>query len=264
MPADARPTTTSLQIVRVDQGGVNERILAREAKVDYRRIEAASLKMPACFTSAEGKRLFVRMFATLQLNAHFISVIARTRLEAEDVARVESALRERIDAVSAALDKAIDGAEALFKVHGITRVATYDTQALQVEVGVLSSSGRRYLEVLGKLDQLMPMLQTLEIHEVITTREVDKQRALVKRQVRGVATTARNFASGLRRRMNEAGSSGADAAEVERDATLPASTAPAAGGEAIEASLETEAPADSGATVADLRAVEAAGATDLG
>jgi hypothetical protein len=56
--------------------------------------------------------------------------------------------------------------------------------------------------VLGKLDQLMPMLQTLEIHEVITTREVDKQRALVKRQVRGVATAARNFASGLRRRMN--------------------------------------------------------------
>ena len=264
MPADARPTTTSLQIVRVDQGGVNERILAREAKVDYRRIEAASLKMPACFTSAEGKRLFVRMFATLQLNAHFISVIARTRLEAEDVARVESALRERIDAVSAALDKAIDGAEALFKVHGITRVATYDTQALQVEVGVLSSSGRRYLEVLGKLDQLMPMLQTLEIHEVITTREVDKQRALVKRQVRGVATTARNFASGLRRRMNEAGSSGADAAEGERDPTAPASTVPAAGAEAIEASVDTVAPADSGATVADMLVVEAASATDLG
>lgn len=202
MHNDVLPTTTSLQIVRVDQGGVNERILAREAKVDYRRVEAASVKMPACFTSAEGKRLFVRMFATLQLNAHFISVIARTRLDPEDVARVETALRERLDAVSAALDRAIDGAEALFKAHGITRVATYDTKALEIEVGVLSSSGRRYLEVLGKLDQLMPLLQTLEIHEVITTREVDKQRALVKRQVRGVATAARNFASGLRRRMN--------------------------------------------------------------
>lgn len=203
MNNEVLPTTTSLQIVRVDQGGVNERILAREAKVDYRRVEAASVKMPACFTSAEGKRLFVRMFATLQLNAHFISVIARTRLDPEDVARVETALRERLEGVSAALDRAIDGAEALFKANGITRVATYDTKALEIEVGVLSSSGRRYLEVLGKLDQLMPLLQTLEIHEVITTREVDKQRALVKRQVRGLATAARNFASGLRRRMNE-------------------------------------------------------------
>ena len=220
MHNDVLPTTTSLQIVRVDQGGVNERILAREAKVDYRRVEAASVKMPACFTSAEGKRLFVRMFATLQLNAHFISVIARTRLDPEDVARVETALRERLDAVSAALDRAIDSAEALFKAHGITRVATYDTRALEIEVGVLSSSGRRYLELLGKLDQLMPLLQTLEIHEVITTREVDKQRALVKRQVRGVATAARNFASGLRRRMN------APEVEIEGQSDSVEETAP--------------------------------------
>jgi len=264
MPADAKPMTTSLQIVRVDQGGVNERILAREAKVDYRRIEAASLKMPACFTSAEGKRLFVRMFATLQLNAHFISVIARTRLDAEDITRVEGALRERIDAVSATLDKAIDGAEALFKVHGITRVATYDTQALQFEVGVLSSSGRRYLEVLGKLDQLMPMLQTLEIHEVITTREVDKQRALVKRQVRGVATTARNFASGLRRRMNEVGTSGADPAEAERDGAAQAPTAPPVGNGTIDGPLSPEELAEAGAVVDEVLVVETANSTGLG
>lgn len=205
---DAAPpaATATAQIVRVDQGGVNERILAREARVDYRRVEAASVKMPTRFVSAEGKRLFVRVFATLQLQAHFISTLARTRLDHDDVARVESALRERLDAVSAALDKAIDGAEALFKAHGITQVATYDTQPLDIEVGVLSSTGRRYLEAITKLDQLMPMLQTLEIHEVITPREVDKQRALVKRQVKNVATTARNLAGGLRRRMNAAAS----------------------------------------------------------
>jgi hypothetical protein len=197
---------SSLRIVRVDEGRINERILAREAKVDYRRVEAASVKMPARFTSAEGKRLFVRMFATLQLNAHFISTLARTRLDQEDVVRVEGLLRERLDAASALLDKAIDGAEALFRVHGITRVATYDAQPLDIEVSVLSSAGRRYLELLGKLDQLMPMLQTLEIHEVITAREVDRQRAAVKRQVRGVGTAARTLASGLRKRMNSASS----------------------------------------------------------
>ena len=262
MLADAMPTTTSLQIVRVDQGGVNERILAREAKVDYRRIEAASLKLPACFSSAEGKRLFVRMFATLQLNAHFISVIARTRLDPEDVARVESALRERIEAVSGALDKAIDGAEALFKVHGITRIATYDTQPLQVEVGVLSSSGRRYLEVLGKLDQLMPMLQTLEIHEVITTREVDKQRALVKRQVRSVATAARNFASGLRRRMNAGEGSDAAAAEAEHDAAEPAAPSPALEGDVVDGEQASDQPDENRPVVGEALALSGAGAAD--
>ena len=128
------------------------------------------------------------------------------------------------------------------------RVATYDTKALEIEVGVLSSSGRRYLEVLGKLDQLMPLLQTLEIHEVITTREVDKQRALVKRQVRGVATAARNFASGLRRRMNApdegvvvAGDL-ADEAPAEAADVLPLERASDAGLSAVVPADETGEP----------------------
>jgi len=196
---------SDIQIVKMDEGGVNARILAKETKADFRRIEAASLKMQARFTSAEGKRFFVRLFSTLQLNTHFISVIARTRLDHDDVAKVEAALRAKMDAVSENLNKAIDGAEALFKSHGVTSVATYDTVPLEVDVGVMSSAGRRYLEVLGKLDQLMPLLQTLEIHEVITAQAVDIQRASLKRQVRDVANGARNFAMGLRRRMNALG-----------------------------------------------------------
>ena len=193
---------SDVQIVKMDEGGVNARILAKETKADFRRIEAASLKMSARFTSAEGKRFFVRLFSTLQLNTHFISVIARTRLDHDDVAKVEAVIRTQLDAVNESLNQTIDGAEALFKANGITAVATYDTVPLDIEVGVLSSSGRRFLEVLGKLDQLMPLLQTLEIHEVITTQAVDIERAKLKRQVRDVANGARNLAMGLRRRMN--------------------------------------------------------------
>jgi hypothetical protein len=159
-----------IEIVKLDQGGVNARILAKEAKVDFRRVEAASLKMPTRFTSAEGKRSFVRMFNTLQLNTHFISVIARTRLDHDDIGKIEAAIRAQMDAATASLNKAIDGAEALFTAHGITSAASYDTVPLDVEVHVLSSASRRFLEVLGKLDQLMPLLQTLEIHEVITAQ----------------------------------------------------------------------------------------------
>lgn len=196
------------QIVKMDQGGVNDRILAKESKADFRRIEAASVKMPTRFTSAEGKRFFVRLFNTLQLNMHFISVIARTRLDHDDIVKMESSVRAKLDAVNESLNSAIDGAEALFKAHGITSVATYDTVALAVDVSVLSSFGRRFLEVLGKLDQLMPLLQTLEIHEVITAQAVDIQRASLKRQVRDVANGARNLATGLRRRMNAMGERG--------------------------------------------------------
>ncbi|MCD9026755.1 AcaB family transcriptional regulator [Luteimonas sp. BDR2-5] len=199
---EAGSASQGVQIVRLDQGGVNARILAREAKADFRRVEAASVKIATRFYSAEGKRIFVRMFATLQLNTYFISVIARTRLDHEDIQKIELALRDRMEAAAQQLDHAIDGAEALFAAHGINAAATYDAQPLEVEVGVLSSMGRRYLELIGKLDQLMPLLQTLEIHEVITTDALDVQRASLKRQVRDVANAARSLAMGLRRRMN--------------------------------------------------------------
>ena len=202
---------SDIEIVKVDQGGVNARILAKQAKVDFRRVEAASLKMPTRFTSAEGKRFFARMFNTLQLNTHFISVIARTRLDHDDIGKIEAAIRTQMDTVGANLNKAIDGAEALFKAHGITAQATYDTVPMDIEVHVLSSISRRFLELLGKLDQLMPLLQTLEIHEVITAQAVDLQRAGLKRQVRDIANGARNFAIGLRRRMNALDARGGDA-----------------------------------------------------
>ena len=96
--------------------------------------------------------------------------------------------------------------------------------------------------MLGKLDQLMPLLQTLEIHEVITTREVDKQRALVKRQVRGVATAARNFASGLRRRMNAPESELEGQGESVEDAA-PDGARALAGEDAATSALPPAAPA---------------------
>jgi len=228
---------SDIEIVKLDQGGANARILAREAKVDYRRVEAASLKMPARFTSAEGKRSYVRMFNTLQLNTHFISVISRTRLDHDDIGRIEAAIRSRMDAAAAALDQAIDGAEALFKAHGITAVASYDTVPLDVEVHVLSSASRRFLEVLGKLDQLMPLLQTLEIHEVLTTQAVDIQRAGLKRQVRDVANGARNYAIGLRRRMN--------ALDARRDGVARHGDA----GTEVEDEAVSDAPVGGGADV---------------
>ena len=99
-------------------------------------------------------------------------------------------------------DEAINSAEALCKVHGITRLAIYDAEPLAIEVKVISSFGRRYLELMTKVDQLMPMLKTLTIDDVIEVAQLDLQKALAKRSVRQVAGAARSFAGGLRQRMN--------------------------------------------------------------
>ncbi len=102
----------------------------------------------------------------------------------------------------AEVNGALDGAEILCKTHGITRLASYDTEPLAIEVKVISSFGRRYLELMTKVDQLMPILETLAIDEVIEVAQLDLQKALAKKSVRQVAGAARNFAGGLRQRMN--------------------------------------------------------------
>jgi len=214
---------SSAKIVRVDEGRINSRIIAREAKADYRRIEAASIKKLVCLSSAQGKRMFVRHFVTLQLHVHFIAVFARTRLDSDELEKVEEAIRSQLNTVHQSLLQAIDGIEHLFKEHGISTVATYDNQPLEIEVGVISSIGRRYLESIEMFDQLMPCFQTLEIYEVLTPKAIDTQVALLKRALRNVSVTSRRFALGLSRRMNEvalaAASQGLGETEISENLT---------------------------------------------
>ena len=188
--------------IKLDQGGINARLLAREAKTDFRRVEAASRKIPTVVSSPEVKRLFVRFFNSMQLNMHFISVMARTKLPHEVVEKIENNLQEQIDKFTKTVNKAIDGAEALCKANGIMSLASYDAEPLEMEVKVISKFGRRYLELLGKIDQLMPMLETLAIEEVIEITESELRKAQFKKMVRQVAGAARNFKTGLQRRMN--------------------------------------------------------------
>ena len=63
---------------------------------------------------------------------------------------------------------------------------------------MISPFGRRYLELMTKVDQLMPMLETLAIDEVIEVAQLDLQKGLAKKSVRQVAGAARNFLAGLR------------------------------------------------------------------
>lgn len=234
--------------VKLDHGAINQRILAKENAGDYRRVEQASVKQRTRFESPEAKRLYARYFHSLQLNAHFISEIARIRLEADQVEKVEQMMRSRLERLAQEIDSAIDGAALLLEREGVTTTATYDAQALDMEVGVISSFGRRYLEALLKLDRLMPMLRTLEIYEVITTSEADKRRALYKKQVRGGAMGVRILAGGLRKRMNEAAlrEDAMDAVRGGRQAAAqaqpPVALIAAMNGQAVPESPESDEP----------------------
>lgn len=241
--------------IRLDQGGVNARILAKEAKVDFRRVESASRKIPTTFRSPEVKRLFARCFNSMQLNMYITSVIARTRLPHVVIEKIETTLKAQLEKMHAEVNASFDAAEILCKTHGITRVATYDTEPLAIEVKVISAFGRRYLELMTKVDQLMPILETLAIDEVIEVAQLDLQKALAKKSVRRVAGAARNFTVGLRQRMNAIAEGAAAQPDSvagqgnEAGASSPSALAEAATEHSEEGSVTTAAgtgaPADS-------------------
>lgn len=195
----------------MDSGEANRRILSKdEYRADFRRVEAASLKRRTSLASGEGKRIFARCFYTFQAGMYFVSTLGRTKLPRESIEQIEQAVRAKLEVAAKEVDKVIDSAELLLKQNSIEVIATYDTVPLEIEIGITSALGRRYFELIHKLDQAMPLIQTLEIEEVINEKAAEHQRSNCKRIVLSLSSTVRNFSSGVRRRMNEEDAKRAD------------------------------------------------------
>jgi len=219
------------RLAMLDQGEANRRILGKdEARADFRRVEAASLKRKTSLASAEGKRIFVRCFYSFQASMYFVSTMGRTKLPHEYVEQIEAAVRAKLDQAMTELNNGIDSADAKFKTNNIESVATYDTVPMVEEVGITSALGRRYFELIHKLDQLMPLLQTLQIEEAITEKNEEQLRSMYKRIVLSMSSSARNFALGCRRRMNEMDTKGEEPESKKRK--TPVAKVPAAGDDA--------------------------------
>lgn len=192
-------------LARMDSGEANKRILSKlENRADFRRVEAASLKRTTRLQSHDAKTAFVRCFMSLQESMYVISEIGRTKLPEDAVEQIEEAVLKKMQEIDTELNQAFDGAELLLKNNGIETVATYETKPLEIEVGITSAMGRRYFEMIHKLDQLMPILATLSIEEVVKQREIAHKKSRVKRIVLAMASMTRNLKVGVRRRMNEA------------------------------------------------------------
>jgi len=131
-------------IIKLDHGAIQRQNSRERSKADFAESEAASRKIPTTLSSPEGKRLFVRFFNSVQLNTHFVSVIARTKLAHEVVEKVETNLKDQIEKFSAEANEAIIGARLYARPMDYD-ARTYDAEPLTLEVKVISAFGRRYL-----------------------------------------------------------------------------------------------------------------------
>jgi len=205
---------------------INSRIIARESKRDYlARVESAQLLLARQLFSPEMKRLFLRVFDSFQLNMLAVSVFARTRLPSDQIEPIEKAILTDLDTYAAEVDRATAQAQVVMDQSGVTHPAGYKAMPLQLDVRVISRFGRRYFELMEKVDLLMPMLETLGIYELISQSEVDIQKALFRRRVRSLAMAARAYAAGLRKRMRESAVREDGASENATGSHHPAVTA---------------------------------------
>lgn len=186
-----------------DDGRINERILANLRKKDWlQKLESAYLVYTTDLHSPEIKRLYLRFFDVTSLNVHFIQVYCRTKLSHEMVAQAEGFLERAILKTVSEIDADIVRAQQLLDGNGIRTLANYLAKPLRVDVRVLSSITNRYLDLFVKTDHLLRILETLQISGAIKIEDCDKQRAMLKRQLRRIASSARNLSDGLRQRLN--------------------------------------------------------------
>lgn len=188
----------------LDDGEANARLLAKEEhRADFRRVEAAGVKRRTHLCSPEAKRILARCFYSFQSSVYIISKIGRSKLTNRQIEAIETEIEQRLEAATVKLNRAIDMAGVLFRKHSIEVVATYDQLPLQEEISICSSLGRRYYELIVKLDQLMPLMQTLEIEEIIKLPYLERERTAYKRAVFGMTMYARKLSVGVLRRMHQ-------------------------------------------------------------
>eukprot|EP01034_Spumella_vulgaris_P033252 gene33252-41030_t len=191
-------------IINAEHGAINRRLLARKVITKNDHIESASRKVPVTLCSPEGKRLYLRCFEITQITFHYITVFARMKVSEQEVEKIELELRTMLDNRLARLNKALADMEAKCMAHGITSLATYDVQPLLFDTKVFSMLDRRMLELIEKVDQLMPMLETLCIDEVLTPSQLLIEKSKFKNTVRGTTKAVRIIRMAMERRANAA------------------------------------------------------------
>ncbi|MCG2583905.1 DUF1845 domain-containing protein [Massilia sp. TS11] len=189
------------QFVRIDQGEINARLLARIASEDLAKVESASRKVPVSLCSPEVKRLFLRNYNSMQRQMHFISVVSRYSLPGAEVDEVERKVTILLERNIRLANAAIVRSKGKCERNGITSLASYDAQPLEVEARVISPFGRRLLDLFLILDQLMPMLETLALDDVLSNETVFATKCTCRRWVRMIVGEVRAHAGRLTKRL---------------------------------------------------------------
>ena len=193
-------SNANASVTRQDRNAINHKLLHRLSAAPLASVESAGRIVKMHLSSPEGKRLFLRFFDITQLHMHYVSKIARLSLPDAEVEAVEQQVLDLIVEKTQVVDQEMVRVEQQLRSHHIDSLATYAIEPLVLDARVLGKIGRRLLELIGKVDQLMPMLETMAIDELISESQLNIKKSVFKKTVRSVAGVVRTLKSGLQKK----------------------------------------------------------------
>jgi hypothetical protein len=143
--------------------------------------------------SIEAQRTFIRRFDLMQVNLHHVLVHGGSRAPRSSVSETEERIRSQLEKSAGILNNAAARAERRLRDAGITSLDNDHLTPLEQQVKVFSSYGKRYLQLIGTFDQVMLMLEATVRHGLMGAEEMDKQKALLKTELRHVANLVRDL-----------------------------------------------------------------------
>lgn len=173
---------------------INTLLPQRSSRVNLSKIESASRIVSTVLHSDEAQRAFLRSFDKMQLDLDNLRR-RRNRFSPSILAEAERLIRVQIEKSTATLIGVTAQAERTLRSAGITELGSWRPDPPTLDAMVFSSDARRYLELICKFDLMMLILETMVIHELISTVEMAQLKARLKTELRHVAYRARDLCS---------------------------------------------------------------------
>ncbi|MYM92744.1 AcaB family transcriptional regulator [Duganella vulcania] len=167
------------------------------------KFTGAVLEKQVQFGSPVVQNLFKRTFYITARNCHFISVFGRVLLGEEQAKQAEDHLNERMQKSKDFLEAVIKAAN--LEIEDANLGNFYWKAPSEGGVKLTSRTSTRHLELLILADTYISKVHTLWIGDLMDDQTRARTEREVKKQMRAIASTARELFMGLRKRLNAKG-----------------------------------------------------------
>jgi hypothetical protein len=164
----------------------------RASRVWSGHMESAFRIFPTQLYSEEALRVLDHKFDLVQVHIYAIEFYLWPR-SLDRMADEERKIKSEIESCDAVFDHAIQHAEGRLRSAGITYRGTEDPATEVLHVPVYSYYGKRYLQLIGKFDQMMLLLNALLIHKLVGMKKMGRQKARLEKEVEKVANLVRDL-----------------------------------------------------------------------